>query len=447
MLLTSAVLSVAIASPRFLADEAPDAVVAERAWAAAVACTGWDPSEGDQEREVELTRSVIPGGWLGRAHVDDDERLVRIDVSAPAARVREVIVHEVAHAWVSEGDQALVEGSAELLADCMVSQDLGLAPLQFDDGRDLVAMSDLRQWAIAAEGKPLAMDGARTDAYLGAARLLRTAASVIGHDVLWGREPVTWSAVEAALEAAGAPAASILEVVRADPATQREALADADRDGLTDLHEALLGTDPARFDSDGDGWWDGALERPADALVVPLDGTPTCTAAAPGAKPLPGGNLRGLDVPGLALTPLASGVALLALDGTSMGTSGGLWAQVEGSAPVAGCATSLRRTVAATTPEAVAHTEAVAQRLDAALDAVTSRFGPTPTRTAVLLGGEVTGYDGHVVRLGQQELDRAAASGTLDELVRTAAALPVVWRSGDSSWRDAVALGRSLASR
>ena len=35
-----------------------------------------------------------------------------------------------------------------------------------------------------------------------------------------------------------------------------------------------------KFDSDGDGWWDGALHRPENALVVPLDGTPTCTGAA-----------------------------------------------------------------------------------------------------------------------------------------------------------------------
>jgi len=101
-------------------------------------------------------------------------------------------------------------------------------------------------------------------------------------------------------------------------------------------------------------------------------------------------------------------------------------------------------TVAATTAASVPHAEAVAAALDPALDAVEARFGPHATRTAVLLGGDITGYDGHVVRLAQHELDRAAAAGTLDELVRTAAALPVVWRTGDSSWRDAVALGRSL---
>ncbi len=442
MLLTSALL--AIAAPDFQADVAGDARVAARAWAAAVRCTGWDPSEAYGEGSVALTRSVIPGGWLGRAHVDDDDRLIRIDVSAPENRVREVIVHEVAHAWVSEGDQALVEGSAELLADCIVGQDPGLAPLQFDDGRDLVAMSDLRAWAIAVEGKPLAMDGARTDVYLGSARLLRTAASVIGYDVLWGREPVTWGRVESALEAAGSEAAAILEVVRADPITQREALADADRDGLTDLHERLLGTDPERFDSDGDGWWDGAAERPAAAMVVPLDGTPTCTGAGEGAVALPGGNLRGLHVPGIVLQAMPNGVALIQLDGSSMGTSGGLWAEVAGSAPVAGCSTTPRRTVAATTEASVAFTDVVAEQLDVALDAVAARFGPAPARTAVLLGGEVTGYDGQVVRLAQRELDHAAAHGTLDELVRTAAALPVVWRMGDSSWGDAVAVGRSL---
>jgi len=453
MLLTSALWSAAIAAPHFVADEASDAVLADRAWSAAVACTGWDPSArglvptasaAAEHHQVELTRSVIPGGWLGRAHVDDDQRLLRIDVSAPEARIGEVIVHEVAHAWVSEGDQALVEGAAELLADCIVEKDPGLAPLQFDDGRDLVAMSDLRAWAIATEGKPLAMDGARTDAYLGAARLLRTAASVVGHEVLWGREPVTWARMEQALEDAGAPAASILDVVRADPATQRAALADADRDGLTDLHEALIGTDPQRFDSDGDGWWDGALHHPDHALVVPLDGTPTCTGATAGAVALPGGNLRGLEVPGIELDVQPSGVALVSLDGSSMGTSGGLWAEVSGSAPVAGCHASPRRTVAATTVASVPHAAAVAAALDPALDAVEARFGPHATRTAVLLGGDVTGYDGHVVRLAQHELDRAVAAGTLDALVRTAAALPVVWRTGDSSWRDAVALGRSL---
>ena len=132
------------------------------------------------------------------------------------------------------------------------------------------------------------------------------------------------------------------------------------------------------------------------------------------------------------------------LDGTSMGTSGGLWAQIQGSSTVVGCETDPRRTVAATTAASVPHAAAVAASLDTALDAVEARFGTNPTRTAVLLGGELTGYDGHVVRIGQRELDQAAASGTLDELVRTAAALPVVWRAGDTSWRDAVALDRSL---
>ena len=182
MMLTLTVLN-ALAGPTFVADEPADALLAARAWEAGVACAGREPIAA---AEVRITRSVIPGGWLGRAHVDDGGVLRRIDVSAPAERVGEVIVHEVAHAWVSDGDLALVEGAAELLADCIVGREPGIATLQFDDGRDLVAMTDLRAWAIAVEGKPLAMDGARTDAYLGAARLLRTASDVIGTGALWG---------------------------------------------------------------------------------------------------------------------------------------------------------------------------------------------------------------------------------------------------------------------
>lgn len=448
MLLTTGLMAIATATaaPQFEADVAADAVIATRAWEAAVACTGRDPGASKETGGVvELTRSVIPGGWLGRAHVDDDHRLERIDISAPAARIGEVIVHEVAHAWVSEGDHALVEGAAELLADCIVAHEPGLAPLQFDDGRDLVTMSDLRAWEIAAEGRPLAMDGARTDAYLGAARLLRTAATVIGHDVLWADGPVTWSTFEQALVAAGAPASSILDVVRSHPVQQRSALADADRDGLTDLHESLLGTDPHRFDSDGDGWWDGALDRPDGAIVIPLDGTPTCSGAPASAVALPGGNLRGLDVPGVRTEHLSSGIALLSLSAPNVGTSGGLWAILSDASPSDACATSVDRTVAAVDASLTPHVAPLAEALDASLAVMAARFGPSPSRTAVLLGGDVTSYDGHVVRLGRTEVEAAVAKNDLDGLARIAAALPQAWRSGDASWRDAQALANSLA--
>jgi len=433
------------APPAFDADDPADAVVAERAWHAAEACTG---RTAPSLPTVRITRSVIPGGWLGRAHVHDDG-LERIDVSAPAQRVGEVIVHEVAHAWVAEGEQALVEGAAELLADCIVAHAPGLAPLQFDDGRDLVALTDLREWGIAAEGRPLAMDGARTDAYLGASRLLRTAALVIGEELLWQGNELTWAALEEQLLSTGDRGRPVLDVVRGGPAEQRQALRDRDLDGLTDLAESLLGTDPARFDSDGDGWWDGALDAPADAVPVPLDGTWTCAGQGAGDAPieaLPGGNLRGLHTPGLAAKVAPSGAVLVRLDAPNIATSGGLWATVPGaSAPSSpSCTADARRTVVAHDADLAALVGPFAAALQAPMAAADARFGPSPRRVAVVLGSDHTGFDGTTVHVHRDQLQAAVQADRLDELAATAAALPRVWLSGDASWRDAVALGRAL---
>ncbi len=427
--------------PAFQADEAADAEVATRAWVAAEACTG---RPAPSAPTVELTRSVIPGGWLGRAHVHE-QGLERLDVSAPPERIGEVIVHEIAHAWVAKGDQALVEGAAELLADCIVATDPGLAPLQFDDGRDLVALSDLRTWGIAQEGKPLAMDGARTDAYLGASRLLRTATLVMAEELLWQGGELTWGQLEGWLASAGPEAAPVLEVVRSGPATQRDALRDADLDGVTDLGEALLGTDPLAFDSDGDGWWDGADDRPDEAVVVPLDGTFTCAGAADGpVQALPGGNLRGLHAPGVEATTTAAGVVLLQLDGANSQTSGGMWATVPEAQPGGACQADARRTVAAAAPDTVGEVARFAQAMEQPLQQAEARLGPASTRIAVLLGGESTRFDGTTAHVAQHDLQRAIATGTLDELAAAVVALPRIWSSSDRSWREAQALGRSL---
>src|SRR5690349_17922235 len=100
--------------PVFVGEPA-DVHLAEVAWEAARACTGRDGQAVDQ---VEIVRRTVPLDYLGVARTDPVGRLYRIELNTDPSRLPEVVVHEVSHAWVSEGPVALVEGTAELIADC-----------------------------------------------------------------------------------------------------------------------------------------------------------------------------------------------------------------------------------------------------------------------------------------------------------------------------------------
>lgn len=458
---------VATAAPRFDAEVPADAALAAAAWEAAAACTG---REGRAHEVVTIGRRVIPGDYLGVAHTDAAGRLFRIDLNTQVDRHREVLVHEVAHAWVSEGPIALLEGSAELLADCVAARVPGIAPLQWDDGRELTGLPDLREWSVPREDAPAELGAIRTDAYLGAARLLRTAARVVDPRVLLADPKPTWEAFEGHLAAAGAPGEALLEALRGGAGAQRRALADADRDGVTTLAESWLGTDDGRFDSDGDGWWDGAHDVPADALAVPLDGTPVCSGwAAPEAGAsvavLGGGNLRGTDVPipvaragshpatwaparreghgpSRALVPGGASV-LVQLDGPPTADSAGAWwARVQGEAlvPDPACRSTVGVTVWAHDPALAARVPALVEALERAEALATDRFGPGPGRVAVALGGRTSTVEGAVVWLSSRDV--AAASP--DELAQLAVSLRRLWAAGERDWTAGEALARSL---
>ncbi|MEO0603193.1 MAG: hypothetical protein AAF211_17270, partial [Myxococcota bacterium] len=299
---------------------ADDVARARRAWEAAEACTG---RPGAAARHVEIRHRTIPGGFLGIAHTSLEGELERIDLDRSSGHYREVLVHEVAHAWVSTGPLTLVEGSAELLADCIVARDPGLATLQFDDGRDLTGLPDLRTWAPPAQHEPESLGAIRTDAYIGASRFLRTVAEVLDDTHLWPAEGHTWGEFEAALASSGPRGAAILGALQGGPAAQREALADPDLDGVPTLAETLAGTNPHRFDSDEDGWWDGARDVPTGAVAIPLDGTPVCagrsTLRGQTLEVVTGGNLRGAAIPRVVARSGATGPTFDPSDRTTTG--------------------------------------------------------------------------------------------------------------------------------
>ncbi len=462
-LVACGVASTATAAPTFVADEAEDAVVAQRAWSAAVACTGWEAEAHDQ---VRIERGNVRQHFRGLASTDEDG-LYRIELDDEDAHLDEVIVHEVAHAWVKTGPTALVEGRAELLADCMVHSAPGLAPLQWDDGRELVAMPDLRGWRANDDHGPSVNPLMRTDAYLGAARLVRLASLVLPERALWPEnDNVDWVDLDQMLSEAGQPGEALREVLRAPVSVQARALSDADQDGLPLVGERMFGTDPARFDSDADGWWDGA-SVPVGAIPLPFDGTPVCTGlattSAGGVAVLEtGGNLRGTPQPIPVLRAgsevfddgraavVGTQSVLIELDGDPEVVSGGLWAKIEGPrlVPDDACENHERYVVWASEPRLRGVVPKLSEALGAAQARADRELGRAGRRVAVQIGGPSTTVEGPVVKLSDAEIRRTLASGDWAGLANQAVAMRRVWDASSvvREWRDVEALARRLDS-
>lgn len=462
----------ALAAPHFLGSPA-DVAVARAAWDAAEVCTG---RPGRATREVELRYRTIPGGYLGVAHTNPEGLLFRIDLNTDPERHREVLVHEVAHAWVSEGPIALVEGAAELLGDCMVTRTPGLATLQFDDGRQLSGLSDLRQWSPPGTQHTESLGTIRTDAYIGAARLLRTAALVLSPEALWPEEGLSWDRFEAQLHSAGPDGQRLLEALRGGAVTQRQALADHDLDGVPALAEAMLKTRDDAFDSDGDGWWDGAvLGTPPGSVAIPMDGSPVCSGwiadQGTSVHVYSGGNLRGQDPPRVIARPGSGGASwsptrrtgrswgtaislvptnasiLLQLEGSPQHTTGAPWARVHGErlVPDPGCHTTPEATLWAHDRQLTALIEPLAEGVRDGIDRATERFGPAPARTVVAVGGDHSTVSDSIVWLSTDDVRAAAATGELRELAYLAVSLHHLWARGERDWRAGEALARALA--
>ena len=438
----------AYAGPTFVADNPADAAIAQIAWEAGAECTG---RPGQSHATVTISRTSLRGGLLGMAHWDADG-LYQIDLDAKPGRLEEVIVHEVSHAWVMEGPPTLVEGRTELLADCMVARRMGLASMQWDDGRNLNNLPDLKTWDNKTDHGPAVLADVRTDAYLGAARLMRSAALLVDPKTLWQREAMTWDSFQA-LIASAENGPDLLRALDGSVVDQQLALGDPDLDGIPSMAEKWLGSDPQRWDTDGDGWWDGELlGLPHMAIAVPFDGSPVCTGlTAPkghAATAAVGGNLRGHGTPEVYIRQTRPNAPiLLESRGIRERVTGGLWAVVEGSHLVrsdGGCTDTQHGTIWAAESEFHSAIPDFAMALHAATVRAHNRWGPTTRRMGIALGAEQTQMDGQVIHLSSSDVRQAIQADRLDALANLAVSLHRVWDNGTRQWNVAAAMARSL---
>jgi len=418
-------LSVAYAAPAFVGTN-EDVSLAHAAWTAGVECAGIEP---DAHGSVPILRDLTPAQGSALAGLSNwgDPRGVRIRMLPDAGG--DILAHEVAHAWLhGAGLGALIEGRTQLLAACMQRHRPGLFDGMMDVGTDLARMPDLRTWradpfdTVDAE---VALDG-----YAAAFRLFRALALVVPPERLYASGVDTWEAVRSLVPPSAAPALAALD---GGVEAQRAALRDEDLDGNSLLYETFAGTDPHSWDTDGDGWWDGApATHPPGAIPIPRQAEPICFPSLPaggGALLVElGGQLAGLDVPPEIQVDTTPWAVLSWRDGWST-YPGGLWVRLVGDdqEPNPQCAMQpgvTIRSVERVEPDVLG---ALAVMVDHALEQVDATTGLR--RPHVFL--TVKGSDPYLHRTGNTiQMSASALAGNLQGAAQQVAVFTTVLDAG-----------------
>jgi hypothetical protein len=455
------------ATPDFVGEPSRAARIARNAWEAAEACTGW---AAPSHAQVDILNLEELGPQLVTGH-RDAEGLYQLTIHGrkpdPLA-----IAREVAHSWIGEGPSALTVGRSELLVDCIAAEHARAVPRVPDDGRPLDAMPNLLTWESARRGQDTRDPSDPTSAgWWGAARLLRLTSQFVEPKHFWPQTRLLgWDEFAALLLASGDKGEPVMALLAAATDEQRTLLSDLDRDGLPLLGEQLLGTDPAVWDTDGDGWWDGA-KRPelAEAVPLPPDGLPVCLAAG-GNGPMGGvvldvgGNLRGLEVPNATLLMKTRSVdlvtgsnyhrvpsgrpAVVRLGGELGKSTGGVWVAPVGSKAQirTGCMADDRMVVWASNPSQRRSVQEFHTLSVAAHKRAEALLGPTRVPLTVQLGDSQSWVESNTVGLSLSAMAWADSTGRLDWLAAVAVAL---WRTDarlepSLRYEQAEALARAL---
>jgi hypothetical protein len=278
-----------------------------------------------------------------------------------------------------------------------------------------------------------------------------------------------WRSLVRHLERAGPKGVITLLALEGGVASQREALSDMDRDGQPRLLEILNGTQPDRWDSDGDGWWDGA-ERPINTSVIPipLDGSPVCSGLTSGestgqAYVRLGGAWRGrgsppvrvlagetliTNNPELGVTVPPDQPILLLLDTPKRPASGGVWAQVGGQGLRLNwnCRSTPNYTIWVRDPQMTPFLYPFENALKEHLARARDLFGPMSGRLVIHLGSPAMGVSPWVVQLSTEFLKWAETLNRPDAAAALAIALQREWSKAPESrnWDDAEAKARSM---
>jgi hypothetical protein len=259
------------ASPDPLADELalgrPELL--DLAWPHFEACTGRQLSF--EELQVEVVEDL--GVYAGQAHRSETRPTIEL---VPTDRDEAVLLHEAAHLWVDWGPRALEEGMADTLAECVYRRMHGEPEFQLYP-RVEMTLPDLLAWTTD-EGLD---HQAISDRYVASYWLARVLEPLLTPEQRWSRQGLGWPELWEVIGLEGS-----FEVKDGEPRFYLETgdlymlalvsslgpsrSSDFDGDGLDHAAEFALETNPFSWDSDGDGWWDGA-QPPEGARPWPTE--------------------------------------------------------------------------------------------------------------------------------------------------------------------------------
>ena len=449
------------AGPSFSAATSNIQSKAQQAWRAGIQCTGWEPKTS---QNIDIRSGRVEGSFDSYAVFKDDQ-LTRIELG-PEQPERDLL-HELAHAWARRGPAALTEGRADWLADCMVSKYPTLGPLDPDLGGRLTPMLDLRKWQNSRVFDDATL---QRNTYIGAARWIRVLTQILPVSQIFPENgELKWRPLERLLLKAGPKGVIALSSLEGGLNEQIHALSDDDGDGQVRLAEILTGTQPDKWDSDGDGWWDGVDSATTNSgTPLPRDGSPICSGYTSGAQGADvfvtsGGNWRGRSAPPvrvlagehLLIDDPRAGVfvpphqpILLVLDHKQSPPSGGVWAAVRGQGLFTtwNCHSTARYTIWVRDPQFTPFLYAFENALREHLNRANAMVGAPERRIVIHLGTPGMDINPWVVQLSSGFLKWAESIERPDAAAALAIALQRVWQQSpeDWSWESAEALARAM---
>jgi hypothetical protein len=247
-------------SPRNAAHLVETMELVKRAWVAFGRCTA---AEAPQIEHIEIIEGENVGIYDGTAQLSDGRLTIRL---RDAEQKPFVVLHELAHFWVGWEPRALREGLSDLLAECAYRQIYGDPTFRYLHVDKLRSVPDLVAWEEDDELEPFEVMRHYAASYL----LARQLQPMLAPEQLWDpKQTGSW--------------AELWELVDGSPEIWRELARklgsdDVDEDGLDWDAESRAFTDPFRWDTDGDGWWDGA--SPPEGAVA-LTAGPSCVGVLP----------------------------------------------------------------------------------------------------------------------------------------------------------------------